>query len=413
MSPKTSTNPMRMREMNRELIIDFIKRNEPISRATISKTLDFSKSTISLIIQELIDIGLIEEIGNGKSHRGKKPILLQLTKIGVFAIGIDISNHNEMQICISNYRGDILAVKLYNYDMNEDFFRHQLSKEIQALITDNNLSINNLCGIGMAFSGIVDTRENAIKYSINFTVPPIDFKIILSEAFHVPILLQNESNLGVIAEHDTLQKENYQNIIFLSIKEGIGSGIILNNHLYTGTNDGAGEIGHMTIDKEGPKCKCGSKGCLETYASEISIVNKAMLAIARGENTILSDFIQFKNPMAPLSVQSVIQSVKSGDNTALEIIREACHALGIGIATLINLFNPEIIVLYGRILELEQIVMEELHTTIQQYALSSNHHCKIVKASMGSSIISKGAALYALNNTISNYVHKKTALKSE
>ncbi|KIY21466.1 MULTISPECIES: ROK family protein [Mesobacillus] len=325
-----------IKELNRSLVIDEIRLKGPISRTDLSVNTELGLSTITNIISELMNEGLICEVGSGNSNGGRKPVLLTLKGMSKKAIGIKIEN-TRLLISTSDLNGKL------DYKQTILFPQKLTAQDITSLIITEIEKIYELytgiefLGIGIAASGLVDSGKLTIIDSPIVGWENIKFKV-LEEKFNIPVFLENDANVFTLAHlWRGIGKENHT-IIGVTVGIGIGAGIVIDRRIYRGEFGGAGELGHLIIQREGTPCYCGQRGCLEMYASDHYLVSEIARLKSLGAD---SQLVKYKN----INLSSVSREAEAGDYYAKEILIRQGENLGIGLKNMVNLFNPGAIIL--------------------------------------------------------------------
>lgn len=317
-----------IRDINTNLVLEAIIEKAPISRATLSKDLGLTKATISSIVQELITKDFVIEIGSGDTSVGRKPTMLTFHASSACTLCIDLGVNS-----IRYMTTDLLGNCLYHesIDLEVGYENHVidfLTSIINHCLYYTKKSTYGLVGITIAIHGV--THNNKIIFTPYYNLHTTDIAGILKEQYHIPVNLYNEANLAVMGEN--IYSAKVENIASIYIYSGIGLGMVLNNQLYEGTNGYAGEFGHTIIELDGRQCPCGNKGCLEQYASQRALLKD--LAIRKGRESI--------------SFEQFCYLYQSKDKDALYIIHQFVKIMAAGINNLLNLYNPEIILLNSR-----------------------------------------------------------------
>jgi glucokinase-like ROK family protein len=342
-------NQQVVKKNNKALVLQLVMEKEPISRADISQVSGLHKTTVSSLVNELIEEELIFESGPGESSGGRRPVILHFNKIAGYAIGIDIGV-NYILCVLTDLKGNILIEK--NESVNRTPYTKIMSKVqsmIQSIIEEMPGSKYGIVGIGVGVPGIVN-KQGSILLAPNLGWTNIQLKKDLEEVFQVPVVIENEANAGAVGEQQFGAGQDFQNIIYISVGIGIGVGIILNKDLYQGKNGYSGEMGHMIIDLNGKPCSCGSRGCWEAYASE-----NALLDLANSD-----------------SLEALIDLADNRDENAQRLFGEIGAYLGYGINNIINTFNPDQVILGNRLALAKQWIEQPIRTTIEDHTLS--HH---------------------------------------
>lgn len=344
-----SWNQQVVKKNNKALVLQLVMEKEPISRADISQVSGLHKTTVSSLVNELIEEELIFESGPGESSGGRRPVILHFNKIAGYAIGIDIGV-NYILCVLTDLKGNILIEK--NESVNRTPYPAIMSKVqnmIRSIMEEMPKSRYGIVGIGVGVPGIVN-KQGSILLAPNLGWTNIQLKKDLEEIFQIPVIIENEANAGAFGEQQFGAGQEFQNMIYVSAGIGIGVGIILNKELYQGKNGYSGEMGHMIIDLNGKPCSCGSRGCWEAYASE-----NALLETASTD-----------------SLESLMELAENHDETAQKLFEEIGTYLGFGINNIINTFNPEQVIIGNRLALAKEWIEQPIQTTIEKHTLA--HH---------------------------------------
>jgi glucokinase-like ROK family protein len=373
-------NQQVVKKNNKSLVLQMIMEKEPISRADIAQFSGLNKATVSSLVSELLDEELIYESGPGESSGGRRPVILHFNKVAGYAIGIDIGVNYVLGI-LTDLNGNILIEKnqlINNTDFS--FIIESVKKIIRSLIKEMPASRYGIVGIGIGVPGIVD-KEGTILLAPNLDWKEKSLKTEIQNEFSLPVIIENEANAGAFGEKKFGAGQNFQNIIYISAGIGIGVGIILNGELYQGHNGFSGEMGHMIIEVNGRKCSCGSRGCWEAYASE-----HALLKEADNEDATL---------------ESLIQLVQNGDEESALLFEKIGSYLGYGINNVINIFNPEKVIIGNRLAKAKTWLENSVIKTVETHALP--HHQKELEISF-SKLSIYSAALGLSASVVDNFI---------
>jgi len=363
MSP-VKTDLLYMREMNRRLILDTIRRNGKISRAEIATITKLNPSTVTRIVADLIREGLVREIGTAASQGGRRPILIDLVPDAVHIIGIDVETTTVVGV-VTNMVGTVVySAEQQLQSKSQEAVVSAIFQVISAL--QAQASDRQIIGIGVAMHGLVDSERGISLYPPAFGWKNLPLASHIAHHFHLPVRIENNARAMALGEWWFGAGRDLDNFIVLKVGYGIGSGIILNNHIFHGIDYAAGEIGHTTVNIDGPLCDCGNHGCLETLASVKAIIKNAQQALYEGEDSILRSMA----PVDNLTLQHIHQAANMHDPLALRLLTETGRYLGIAIASLINVLNPTKILLGGDILPVLDYVLPTMETTVQARALA-------------------------------------------
>lgn len=350
-------NQEMIRDNNRRLVLEYLVNHPPVSRAELAKQLNLTKATISNIVQDLLQQNLVLEIGSAKTAMGRKPILLEFQKNCGYALAIDV-RPNQIITLAANLKGENCKVQEYAFYQDQELL--PLLKEIIAgQIAKYSHTPYGIVGIAVGIYGVVN--NNRILFTPYYPLPQPDLGQILEDIFHLPVIVENESNFSVLGE--SAFHFGYKNMIHINVHDGIGMGILIGEHLYKGHDGYAGEFGHTILFPDGKPCPCGNCGCLEQYASEKAILEEYAARTGQIQVTIdqfLADYQQ-KLP------------------TALEMMDLFVKYMSIGINNIINTFNTDLIVINSAFSN----YIPDINSRILEYlSKHQNRDCKIISSKL-------------------------------
>ena len=360
-----------VREINLSVIMNHLRTNAPISRAALADTTGLNKTTVSSLVNELIERQFVQEIGLASPSSGRPAILLKLNPTAGFIVSCEIGVDFILVIC-SNFAPEII-------------WRHeeQIDPSIgQRAILDCALTILNraieagspacgkLLGMAVGVPGLVDQATGALLFAPNLGWKDLPIRAILQESFDVPLFVDNEANIAALGEHYFGAAQGYKEVLYISAGVGLGGGIVHGGRVFSGVTGVSAEFGHMTLDPDGEICKCGNQGCWETQVSQQALFRHIWRRIDQGEVSRLSEMTGGRR--ASLTVPLIVEAARAGDDVALGALEIIGRHLGIGIASLVNALNPELVV-FGGILSLAgEFLMPVINKEVEQRALKWN-----------------------------------------
>ncbi len=376
-----------IREINKRLVLEEIINSGPISRADIAKKLGLTKATISSIVGNLLENNFIMEIGSSDTSKGRKPILISFNNNCAYAISVDIDTANVF-VMIANIMGYQCQMLQFKTPKSPDKLRDKLIKFIRQIQSFAPDTFYGLAGITLGIHGVV--YDNKIIFSPYYNFENIDLKTTLEEEFKVPVFLENEANLSVIGEYSS--QFNYSTIACISVHSGIGLGLILDNHLYTGYSGYAGEFGHTIVAVDGKPCPCGNFGCLEQYCSE---------------RALLAEYSEQKG-IENISFDNFAKAFQSKDSLATGIVDKFIKYMSICVNNILNTYNPEIIVINSSFTTIFPELLKKITDSLTSHL---NSYSKIVFSSLQDGSILLGGIYIITKNylQIENFHFKKIA----
>lgn len=394
-----TANLQLMKEINQSIVLNIIKNYGPISRSDIAKKTKLSSTTVSTLVDGLTKQEYLEEIGEGESSGGRRPILLKFNSGAHFVIGVELEGKN-ISVAVTDLKINIIN-RLTEEIKNTDEFLvvDEIINLARQTMEKSGVEFGKIIGIGVGATGLIDTERGIIRQAVNLDWKDVPLKDLIENKFdQIPIYIDNIANVAALGEKWAGAGKEATNLIYIRIGTGIGAGIILNRTIYEGSNGNAGEIGHMTIEPNGPRCKCGNRGCLEVLASGSAIAKQAITEMLGGRDTLIEKLTN--GSVEEITAKVVAEAAKKGDRLALEIWEETGEYLGIAIANLINIYNPEIIIIGGGVAQAGKLLFEPIKRTVRKRALPGPvKRAKIVSSQLGENVSIIGAASLALEKT--------------
>lgn len=386
-----------VKRMNKSIILDQIRNGGPISRAAISAETGLNKGTVSNLVSELIDEHLIMETGTGASSGGRKPVMLLFRGKAGFAIGIDLGV-NYLRAVLTDLEGQIAEELLHPLtDTSQQAVIRLILKSIETLQQRVPASPYGVIGVGIGVPGMVDGGGMVIS-APNLGWRNVLLQAHLQKAIALPVLIDNEANAGALGEKRFGAGQSYAHFIYVSAGIGIGAGIILNDTLFRGSGGLSGEVGHMTIETGGRLCRCGNAGCWEMYASE-----NALLLAARHNGLLPAQ------EAGDAGLDRLTRLAADGRKEAIQLFDDIGTKLGIGIAGIMNSFNPQAVVVGNRLLLAQSWIAGPLGHAVGQRGLRSHFsQTDIVFATLGLRSAALGAASMAIEQFLQDTHAAKT-----
>jgi len=346
--------PNTMRDINKQIVLNYVRDRAPISRAEIARETALQRSTVSAIVEDLQLDGLIEEIGMGDSTGGRKPTLLKLRTGVPVAIGVDVTPL-ETTIALADLAGQILQKETFATSPDVDFMSRQIVEKVKKHAIENK---NHNLEVGISVPGIADQTTGNVLYIPYFQWSDWDICKQITEQTGLRATVDNDANAIALAElwFGEERDRKDRNFITVLIAEGIGTGIIFDGQVYRGNKGAAGEFGHMIVGGNAPvECSCGSRDCWEAQASEKAIRFRYRNLLKKGSS---------KN--GDCRIEQLIKLANDGDEEAVQVFKEAARFLGIGISNLIVGFSPQAVIVSGRIVKVWDIIKDEIRSLAER-----------------------------------------------
>lgn len=365
-----------IRDINRQIVLNYVREREPISRAEIARETNLQRSTISAIVEALKTEGLIEEVGEGESTGGRRPTMLRLRTKGAIAIGVAITP-TRTTIATSDLAGRVVEQEEFLTDENPDKTLNNVIARVK-LLSSRNPGIE---AVGVSLPGLVDPSTGTAVYVPYFKWRDIPVAEMISSAVNKPVVIDNDANSVALAElwFGRPEVSDARDFILVLVAEGVGTGIIFDGQVYRGQRGAAGEFGHMIIGTEAPvPCSCGNHDCWEAFSSEGAAIAR-YLKLSGGKT------------MHSLGFKELVDLSLAGDAKAKAALVETAHYLGVGISNLVVGFSPEAVVVGGEIARAWPFIEEALSETIEHSVRRGLPSATILPSTLGEKPTLRGA----------------------
>jgi glucokinase-like ROK family protein len=340
-----------VREINLSIILNTLRDHSPISRASLATVTGLNKTTVSSLVQQLMDRGFVTPIGAEKPEETGRPgILLALNPRAGRIVGAEIGV-DFIAVLVSDFAAETIWRRQEQTGLGTDravIIERTLELVRQAIDATRDDG-GEVLGLGLGVPGLVDVGSGTMLFGPNLGWHDVPLRQILEAKFGFPIYVDNEANMATLGESYFGVARGAGSVLYVSAGVGLGGGIVVNGSVLTGAAGFGGEVGHMTIVPEGLLCSCGNRGCWETLVSQRAVFRRIGAALAAGAGSSLQTWT--RGDLDRLSIPLVVEAAHAGDRVALDALEETAVYLGIGLANLVNALNPEIVV-FGGILSL-------------------------------------------------------------
>jgi predicted NBD/HSP70 family sugar kinase len=347
-----------LRERNRRQLLDMLRRHGSASRADLARLTGLSRTTVSTLIADLQASGMVKERESGDrvSQQGRPPTLLTLDRSAGLVLGIDFG-HERVHVAIADLSRTILAESTHELDVDRSASQ---ALDAAVALTDTvveaaDVERDRILGVGVGLSGPIDVEAGTVHAGKILPgwegVRPVDE---LGPRLGLHVHLDNDANLGALAEVTLGAGIGARDAIYIMVSGGVGAGLILGGEVYRGAGGTAGELGHMLVDETGPICRCGNRGCLEMMVGARAIIE--LLRPSHGDD---------------LTLDEVVALVEAGDSGARRAITDAGRVLGRSVAAIVNAFNPELVIVGGKLSAAGDVLLDPLREAVNRYAIPS------------------------------------------
>jgi glucokinase-like ROK family protein len=381
-------------------VVQEIREKGPLSRTDLTYTLNYSRASLTTIVGNMMEAGILQEVGEGRSAGGRRPLLLDINPNLGYAVGVDIGA-TSVDYALADFKGQILERFCEPSDvrMEPDLFLARVSEVIAALLTKRDILPERLVAIGVGVPGPVEFASGVL------IAPPLmpawegfPIKEFFAKSFPAArVVVDNDVNIMAKGEQKAGSGQGMDNFFFIKIGTGIGCGIIANGRIYRGSDGCAGDVGHICIDYNGPVCHCGNSGCLEFMAAGPAIAAQAVEKAEAGESPFLAERMQENDGV--LTAVDVGEAAAVGDRAANEIVRRSGRMIGGVLASLVNFYNPKAIFIGGGVSKIGYSFLSTIRqATLRRATALSTRRLQVQYSSLGDDAGVVGAIWLALEN---------------
>ncbi len=353
------------REINRQIALTLVGTHQPISRADLARLMETNRANVTFLINELLEEKLVKEGAQGSEKvRGRKPTFLYLNSQKNFAIAVDVRASRTFLMVTDSLGNQIGETRSFPTETDPQDLVRSLSKSIRQAL-GGKLSLVNCEGIGIVVPGMMNRRTGVVLHAPTLGWQDVNLLAPLKKEFgDVTIHLENSGKACALSQIWTTCGEDstYNDIVFVSVSDGLGVGIVINGELMRGKHNTAGEFGHVPLSIDGPVCSCGASGCWEAYVSNLATLSRYF-----GKN------IQQKQSSseADFTVADLIERARQGDGKALTVLHSTARYLGLGLSSIINAIDPSCIYIGGEITEAWDLIEPSVREAIRERTLTS------------------------------------------
>ena len=348
----------------KKTILHLCIQNGEYSIASLSEQINSSVPTVTKLIGELMDEGFMIELGKSGTSGGRRPSIYGLNPEAGYFIGLDI-RHSHASIAVTDFKGGLISFQdniPFTFEPDENCI-HRVAHSLRAFFSEKDLDWNKVLGMGISVAGRVNPKTGYSNlYSFD---PERPINKILSEDLDIPVVIENDSRAMTYGEYlaGTVKKE--KNVLFINVSWGLGMGMILDGHLYYGTSGFSGEFGHFPLLDNDQICRCGKIGCLETGASGSALVRLITEQLRAGRASSLSQ--TFKKE-GKVNLNDIFKAIQEEDILTIESIEKIGSNLGRGLAGLINVFNPQLVVIGGKLSLAGDYLILPIRSAVKRHA---------------------------------------------
>ena len=349
------------REINRQIALNLVRSKQPISRADLARLMGVRRGAISLLVNELLDSGLVFEGAKGESKRGRKPMHLYIETRRRCALAVDISASRTLMLVTDPLGHPLLDMHEFPTGPRPEGLVRELARNIKRILAEHP-EVGECGGVGVAVSGLVDLDGGRLRYAPTLGWRDFDLLRPLQAATKLPVVVENSVKACVLAQVWAVRGDAPVDgpVAFVNVSDGVGVGIAIDGKLLRGAYNNAGEFGHIALSMDGPRCSCGQKGCWEAYVSV-----RAMVARYLGTDP---SWPASAEP-SETTVETIIARARGGEARARETLRETGYYIGRGFATIVKAIEPRRVYMSGEITEAWDLILPTVEKALREQAL--------------------------------------------
>jgi len=356
---------------HQSLVLNLIRRNGPMSRAKLARRTKLSPPTISRVVDSLIQERLVLEIGTAESGEygsGRRPILLQFNPNIGYIVGADVGEI-KIRAAVANLQGEIIreiTVPTLPHKGGDTTTR-QLTTTLHQLLNEARITASEIKMMGLSVPGLIDRKTGTVILASTIAGwRNVPLKTIIQEELEVPTFVENNVNMAAIGERRYGAGQGARNLIYVGVSTGIGMGIIIDGRVFYGTNNLAGEISHMTIEENGWQKDYGLHGCLETLISGDEMVKWVKKSLREGRKSIISNMVE--EDLEAVTAETVFVAAGRGDELTTEIVTHVSRYIGVAIANLVSILDPEVVILGDDIVAAGELPLKVILSIVKKLA---------------------------------------------
>ncbi|SDD24926.1 Sugar kinase of the NBD/HSP70 family, may contain an N-terminal HTH domain [Ruegeria marina] len=381
------------REYGRRTLLREIRKAGRIPRIELSGLTGISRATVTTITAEFLSDGLVEEVsrdeGEPDSRRGRPRVDLKIRGAAHLVVGVKISHH-KLSLVLLDFEGEQLATEecdLSRPVSSPEELAAEIRQAVSRLAGHIGREPGDISGIGIGIAGIVEANDGFVHWSPSLSARNVELGGLLTGMLGVPCFIDNDANLVAVAEHTFGLGRDHSDFLVVTIESGVGLGMVIGGALYRGTRGCGAEFGHTKVQLNGALCRCGQRGCLEAYVADYALLREA---------TLVSGQDAHADPAK--RVENLLDAARAGDATARSIVDRAGQIFAMGLANLVNIFDPELIILAGEQMQFDHLYSDAVIDTMRKSIVQVDKAPpEVVVHKWGDLMWARGAAAYALD----------------
>jgi len=364
-----------VRDINLSLIMSRLIEHAPLSRAGLAAATGLNKSTVSSLVKQLLDLQFVREVGFNLGSVGRPSVQLEINPDAGHIVSCELAV-DSIEVMLANFGAEVIWKRREHIGAQEQ--QDTIIEQMLALLHEALCNFEARCpgerpllGLAVGAPGLAREADGTLLFAPNLGWRDVPLRQVLQREFaHVPIFVENEANMAALGEYFFGVAQGYHDVLYLSAGIGLGGAVVRNGLLFKGASGYASEFGHMPLDPDGPLCNCQNRGCWETFVSQHALFGAIRAAVEGGQPSVLT--ARTDGNLAHLTMSQVLHAAAQGDAVALSALRQIGQYLGIGIASLINALNPDLVVLGGSLSLAGDYLQPVVEAELDQRALRWN-----------------------------------------
>lgn len=376
----------------RQQVFEQIRASGHVSRATLARTLNVSPASVTTLTSDLIAEGFLREVEGiaREAGRGRPPVALQVVSEVMRVIGIKLSDERHTA-AMTDFSGNVIAQEALETSAVKKSLKeviYETNELVSKLVEKSGVRFSDVAAIGVGIGGLVDYRTGTSAWSPLMEEINVPLQTALEERFGIPCLIDNDANMLTLAELWFGAGRKRSDFAVVTVAHGVGMGMVLNSEIFRGIRSMGLELGHTKVQLDGALCRCGQRGCLETYVADYALAREASTALGMSRTNQQS---------LQVMLETLYKQAKSGNQSAQTIFKRAGRYLAVGLSNVINTFDPELIILSGERMQFDYLYAAEVLAETQSLTLGKGRApCKIEIQTWDDMIWARGAAALAL-----------------
>lgn len=402
---KRGSNSRDLKVLNRLLVRNTIRRHGPIARYEVAQMTGLTPPTVTVIVNDMLKAGIVKEVGRGESTGGRRPVMLELNPRAGFILAVKVQR-DEVVCSLLDLGKNVLGTHVYRGDTSSpEALSRVIRDAMDSIAFSQGIAHREVLWCGVAFPGLVDPKSGAVARAPNLGWENVEFGSLLKSRLEgIPVHVENISNAAALGEKMYGSGQGCANLIYINLSVGIGAGIIVDNEVFGGARGYAGEVGHVAVVSDGPRCSCGRNGCFEAVCGTRAV-------LARLRSVVPEEAMNARGiSRDKLTIEQVVNTGLLDVPEARKVIEETGRVIGLVVGNLLNLFNSEMVILGGELARTGDVLLEAVRSEAKMRTLGEVlEPVRIVRSTMQEDPALMGAYAIAAEDVFAAETWERTA----